>query len=98
MGYLDNFYKKLNKVLLDKMAIEREKARLENENMDLQRVLKQYLDGITVNDDVLSSENPLLVVNGRVNLNRRPVQRLPMRHNKPTVIEGNHMVSTNRIG
>jgi hypothetical protein len=34
--------------------------------------LKQFLDGVAVNGEVLSKPNPLLVVNGRVNLNYVP--------------------------
>ena len=40
-NYLDNFYKKYNKVLMDKLTIEKEQARLEQENADLQAILKQ---------------------------------------------------------
>lgn len=92
-SYLDNFYKKYNKVLLDKVAIDKEKERLEKENKDLQAILKQYLDGISVNHEVMTSSNPLLVVNGKVNLNA------PVRGEVSSVIiEGNHMVGTGRIG
>ena len=34
--YLDTFYKRHNKVLLDKLAIERERERLQRENSELQ--------------------------------------------------------------
>jgi hypothetical protein len=92
---LDNFMKKFNKVLLDKLAIERERERLQRENNDLQAILKQYFDGVSVNDAVMKSSNPLFVVNGRVNLN----QPLPVRRaDQPlTVIDGNHMVATDRV-
>ena len=73
---LDNFYRRYNKVLLDKLAIEKQKATLEKENMFFKSLLKQYLDGVSVNDDVINNNNPLLVVNSRVNLNRPPVERL----------------------
>lgn len=65
---LDNFFKKYNKVLLDKLAIEQEKERLQKENGDLRSILKQYLDGVAVTADVVDYDNPLLIVNGRVNL------------------------------
>lgn len=93
-SHLDNFHKKFNKVLLDKLAIEREQARLEQENAELQSIVKEYLDGISVNDAVLSSANPLVVVNGRVNLTRRlPVERV----GHTTTIDAGHMVETGRI-
>ena len=72
---LDNFYKRFNKVHLDKLAIEKQKATLEKENLFFKNLLKQYLDGVSVNDDVINNNNPLLVVNNKVNLNRPPVVR-----------------------
>ena len=72
---LDNFYKRFNKVHLDKLAIEKQKATLEKENLFFKNLLKQYLDGVSVNNDVINTNNPLLVVNNKVNLNRPPVVR-----------------------
>eukprot|EP00892_Ulva_mutabilis_P004203 jgi/Ulvmu1/2154/UM129_0014.1 len=67
--YFDNFYKRYNKVLVDTVAVEREEARLEQENADLRTILKQYLDGISVNEDVMNNPlNPLMVVNNRLQL------------------------------
>jgi hypothetical protein len=89
---LDNFYKRYNKVLLDKLAIEKQKATLEKENMFFKSLLKQYLDGVSVNDDVLNSNNPLLVINSKVNLNRPPVERMDGQPHK-TFVEGNMAVN-----
>jgi hypothetical protein len=91
---LDNFYKRYNKVQLDKLAIEKQKATLEKENLFFKNLLKQYLDGVSINDDVLNSNNPLLVVNNKVNLNRPPVVEEPERK---TFIEGNVVVNNNRM-
>ncbi|KAG2490043.1 hypothetical protein HYH03_011508 [Edaphochlamys debaryana] len=67
--YLNRFFKRFNKSLLDKAAIDKERSRLERENADLRSILKQYLDGISVNDDVLNNPvNPLLVVNQRLQI------------------------------
>lgn len=56
-------------VLLDTTAVDREKKRLEQENEDLRTILKQYLDGISVNADVMNNPlNPLMVVNQRLQL------------------------------
>jgi hypothetical protein len=42
------------------------------ENDDLRTILKQYLDGISVNAEVMSNPiNPLLVVNSRLQLTLR---------------------------
>ncbi|RLO10746.1 hypothetical protein DYB28_010545, partial [Aphanomyces astaci] len=61
----------------------------------LQAVLKQYLDGISVNEQVMSSINPLLVVNGRLTLNQSNTPATTeLTH---TIVDANHMVSTNRV-
>jgi len=86
--YLNSFFKRYNKVLLDELAISREKGRLEQENADLRAILKQYLDGISVNDDVINDANPLLIMNSRSNV-AAPPQRPP---GKQVVIEAAHKV------
>ncbi len=91
--YLDLFWKRYNKALLDEMAIQREKERYENENRELQAILKQYLDGISVNDDVMNNANPLMVINGRLRLQ----QPEGSDQKTKTVIDANHMVQTNRV-
>lgn len=93
---LDNFWKKHNKVLLDKLAIERERERLKAENASYQELLKQYIDGVSVNDTVMTNPgNPLFVVNGRVSLNRP----MPVRQDQEQlpVVDANHMVGTSRV-
>lgn len=85
-NYLDRFFKKYNKVLLDKLAMERQRDRLTQENTDLQSILKQYLEGISVTDDSLAKPNPLLVVNGRISLNAPPVRRAA----PTTIVEAAH--------
>lgn len=94
---LDQFWKKYNKALLDKLAIERERSRLRSENESLKEVLKQYIDGVTVNEEVMNKEgNPLFVINGRVNLNRP----MPVRKDAGealSVVDGNHMFNTGKV-
>ena len=65
---MENFWKRFNKVLLDKSSLDKEKQMLSTENAQLRLLLKQYLDGISVNDEVLSQTNPLLIVNNRTNV------------------------------
>lgn len=62
---LANFYKKYNKILLDNIAIGKEKERLMLENAQLQDLIQQYIDGTQISNEVLSNDNPLFVVNGR---------------------------------
>lgn len=68
--YLDNFFKRYNKVKLDKIALTAEKQRLAADNALLRATLKQYLDGISVNQDVLSNPNALFMT-GPMSLFRR---------------------------
>merc|ERR1711918_313880 len=67
--YLDTFFKRYNKVKLDHLAIEKERQRLEKENVQLRSILKQFLDGVSVNEDVLSQPNALM----RRRLSSRPL-------------------------
>ena len=61
---------------------------LRDENGDLRSILKQYLDGISVNEDVINAPNPLLVVNHKTNIVMPNAQRVaPV----STVIEGSHV-------
>ena len=44
--------------------MKNKKNYLNEENTRLKAILKQYLDGISVNAEILEQINPLLVVNG----------------------------------
>lgn len=57
---MERFWLRYNKVVLDNAAIGQEKFHLENENAKLRALLKQYLDGISVNHDVMGQANNLL--------------------------------------
>lgn len=66
-NYLNNFYKKFNKVKLDVSMLQDQRDTIQKENNELRDVLKRYLDGISVNEDVISDDaNPLLVINDRM--------------------------------
>lgn len=62
---LENFWKRFSKVSLDKLALEKERSILQAENMQLKMLLKQYLDGISVNDEIMSQTNPLMILSSR---------------------------------
>ncbi|KAI9089819.1 hypothetical protein DFS34DRAFT_383151 [Phlyctochytrium arcticum] len=64
---MEQFHKRYNKVTLDRFALERQRAALQEENDHLRTILKQYLDGISINETVLDHANPLVVINGRTN-------------------------------
>jgi hypothetical protein len=50
------------------LAIARQKDTLNKDNQMLKSLLKQYLDGISLNDEVLRTPNPLFIVNNRINI------------------------------
>ncbi|XP_022096316.1 coiled-coil domain-containing protein 65-like [Acanthaster planci] len=90
---LENFWKRYNKVLLDKVALDKEKSTLLEENRQLRTVLKQYLDGISVNDEILSQVNPLFVVNQRTNVQLSvPVMDPRVKRPTQTVVEAAHVI------
>lgn len=60
-GYIKQYFKRYNKVMLDKIAIRQQKDLLKKENDTLKSLLKQYIDNISINDDVIAQDNPLLV-------------------------------------
>uniref|UniRef100_A0A8C5M676 Dynein regulatory complex protein 1 n=1 Tax=Leptobrachium leishanense TaxID=445787 RepID=A0A8C5M676_9ANUR len=95
---LDQFWKRYNKVLLERWALEHEKGVLTQDNQSLRIMLKQYLDGISVSDEVLSQQNPLLILNNRLSLQQKNPPQVPVtdtRVRRPVhnVIEAAHVVS-----
>ncbi|KAK3591488.1 hypothetical protein CHS0354_031595 [Potamilus streckersoni] len=91
---MENFWKRYNKVMLDKLAMEKEKQTLFQENQQLRTLLKQYLDGISVNDEILSQVNPLFIVNNKTNvkLNVPVVDPRVRRPAAQTVVEASHVI------
>ena len=63
---MEQFYKRFNKVMLDKLALDKQKQQLHEENEHLRNIMKQYLEGISLTDNVLSEPNPLVIVNGKI--------------------------------
>lgn len=91
---LENFWKRFNKVFLDKLALDKEKMGLVQENQQLRTLLKQYLDGISVNDEIISQVNPLFIVNNKTNikLNVPVTDPRVQRPAAQTVVEAAHVV------
>merc|ERR1711976_467503 len=75
-SYLKNYFKRYNKIMLDKLAIQKQKELYLKENQTLKSLLKQHIDGISVNDDVIRNENPLIVTN-KAKMEYVPIQRVP---------------------
>ena len=57
-------------------------------------MLKQYLDGISLNDDVLKNMNPLVVVNNKIKMNKLPVEKSD---GPQTIIEGNTVIANYKL-
>ena len=86
---LGKFYDKYNRILLDCIAVDKEKIRLEEENAQLEDLIHQYLEGTKLTGNTLEGDNPLYVLNGRANLNAP----LPVRKQKPTVQDAGYIIS-----
>ena len=54
--------------LSDSIISDQARVQLSQENQQLRTLLKQYLDGISVSDEILSHNNPLFIVNNRSNV------------------------------
>ncbi|CAF0989995.1 unnamed protein product [Didymodactylos carnosus] len=91
---LETFWKRFSKVSLDKLTLEKERSILQSENMQLKLLLKQYLDGISVNDEIMSQTNPLMILTSRRILETQSVGK-PSMSIRPTkvVIEAQHVKS-----
>ncbi|VDQ10741.1 unnamed protein product [Trichobilharzia regenti] len=75
---LEMFWRRFNKVQLDRLAIAKEHNMLEQENLQLKLLLKQYLDGISISNEVVTGDNSLLVINGRSNVSIANDPRIKM--------------------
>lgn len=86
---LERFWQRYNKVLLERLCLERERGALTQENQQLRILLRQYLDGISVSDEILRHRNPLLMVS-RPTLAVQPTA--DAQRKRHTVIEAAHVV------
>ncbi|NP_705738.1 dynein regulatory complex subunit 2 isoform 1 [Mus musculus] len=87
---MENFWKRYNKVKLEVLSLQHRRLQLLDISSKLREMLKQYLDGISVSDEVLSHLNPLFVVNHRSNLPQLPPPSAQPVYN---VIEAAHIAS-----
>jgi hypothetical protein len=71
---LELFWRRFNKVLLDKLALERRRADAAAENARLRAALQQCVEGVTISDGTFLAPggNPLLAINGRTGLTMHP--------------------------
>lgn len=95
---MENFWKRYNKVKLEQLSLQHRRAQLLEINGKLREMLKQYLDGISVSDEVLSKFNPLFIVNHQSNLSQPLSTPAAQSHDKPppttyNIIEAAHIIS-----
>ncbi|XP_067552481.1 dynein regulatory complex subunit 2 isoform X2 [Pseudorca crassidens] len=95
---MENFWKRYNKVKLEQLSLQHRRAQLLEINEKLREMLKQYLDGISVSDEVLSQLSPRFIVNQSRNLPQPPSmptaqpggQKPPATYN---IIEAAHVIA-----
>ncbi|EPZ35973.1 hypothetical protein O9G_003888 [Rozella allomycis CSF55] len=85
---LSFFYNRMNKAVLDKMQLESQKKELLQENNSLKSLLKQYLEGVSVNDNVLRNKNSLFIINEKINVNLHTINQIKSKK-MVTCIDGN---------
>ncbi|KAM8990404.1 dynein regulatory complex subunit 2 [Ara ararauna] len=59
---LERFWQRFNKAKLEEQALEQQRAALSRRNRRLRDLLRQYLAGISITQEVLSEPNPLFAV------------------------------------
>ncbi|CAD2219069.1 flagellar associated protein [Angomonas deanei] len=92
--YMERFWTKYNKVMLDNAAIAQERHHLEQENQQLQVLLKQYLDDVSINDNVMQSSNNNLLKTTKAPKNVVQMANTADRYgNSNTIVEGNKVVN-----
>ncbi|XP_007910251.2 dynein regulatory complex subunit 2 [Callorhinchus milii] len=88
---LECFWKRYNKVQLEQMTLNQEKRVLQQENVHLRQLLKQYLDGISVNEEILSNLNSLIVINNKTMKMNVPVMETRVAKPVCNMIEAAHI-------
>ena len=84
------FWDKYNVAQVDVLMLQKRIAELKRKEVDLQNKLTMCRNGVTVNDDVLKERNPLLVINGKMNMNALvPETTEKTTKKRLTVVEGN---------
>ncbi|XP_066865306.1 dynein regulatory complex subunit 2 isoform X2 [Kogia breviceps] len=95
---MENFWKRYNKVKLEQLSLQHRRAQLLEINEKLREMLKQYLDGISVSDEVLSQLSPSFIVSHRSNLPQPPSMPTAQPGDKKppatyNIIEAAHVIS-----
>ncbi|OHT00608.1 hypothetical protein TRFO_32727 [Tritrichomonas foetus] len=71
----DKFYRRFNKILLEKLSLQREREALLQHNTRLKNMLKKYMGGMAVSKDLMDRPNTLFIVNQNTNAPLRKVDQ-----------------------
>lgn len=74
---MSRFYDRMNRALIEKLALEKRVQLLREENDRLHGTLQQCVANVTVESSTVDKPNALLVVNGRTGLPANPRRPLP---------------------
>jgi hypothetical protein len=85
----DRFYRRFNKVLLEKLSLQRERESLLQHNSRLKSMMRKYMGGMGISQDLQNRPNTLFIVNQNTNapLRRVDQDRIPKIDAKQTVEE-----------
>jgi hypothetical protein len=62
----EGIWRRYNNALLDMHTLKNEEQKLMRKNTALRAKLQKFQDGVTINDRVISDNNPLIVINGKM--------------------------------
>lgn len=90
---LERFWQRYNKVRLEQLALEQERAALDQDNERLRLLLRQYLTGVSVSEEALSQPNTLLILNHWSSRGSALPAPAPAPRPPPCIIEAAHIAS-----
>ena len=93
----EGIWRRYNNVIIDLHSLKEEEKKQMKRNDNLKEKLRQYQDGVTVNDRVINSHNPLIVINGKMRPESRECLSKCSHSTSPvglTVIDANHFPIT----
>jgi len=88
----DKFYRRFNKVLLEKLSLQRERESLLQHNASLKSMLRKYISGMGVSQETLSQPNTLFILNQNTNAPLRKVDQESI-----PKIDANLTISENKL-
>ncbi|XP_006035249.1 dynein regulatory complex subunit 2 isoform X1 [Alligator sinensis] len=90
---LERFWQRYNKVRLEQLALEQERAALDQDNERLHLLLRQYLTGVSVSEEALNQPNTLLILNHWSSRSSALPAPAPAPRPPPCIIEAAHIAS-----